>query len=345
MSLFTFNSDIKVEAAATSSSLSLISLLITAVAIILGLATIYSIKPLLLSRDERNLLLRDKKDIEIIILGDSTERAIDSSGISDNCLNLALGASGYATWEPIFISAIRNLTSLRTVVISGDPMSILRDGIRSRKGDLTDILHRGAKVSDITGLSMGVRLENYIRHESILGDVLSGPKLSWGGVSKLLKHFGCLPNKQASYPYSPNEGRQKKLMYFRMFEDEAHVSENQRALERILLLARDEQLRVILIRTPVTEDFFAANQESWEKLAGKIVHFTESIIPPNCVKIIDYSNDPRFSLKDFGDPNHLTQDARREFTRMISQPIKEFSTKSSCYRNGHVENFFGLHPV
>jgi hypothetical protein len=338
MSLFTFNSDIKVEEVATSTRLSLISFMIAAIAIIAGLVTIDLIKPQLLSRDENNLLLRDKKDIEIIILGDSTERAIDPGGISGDCLNLAFGASGYTAWEPIFTSAIRNFPNLKTLIISGDPMSILRDGIGLRNGDFKDILRLGGRVSDIPGLSMAVRLENYIRYESIICDVISGPKLSWDGVSKIPKHFGWRPKKKKGhFTYRPNEGRQKKLSYSRVFEDAFHLSENRSALGRMLVLARDVKLSVILIRTPVTEDFFTVNQESWEKLAGEIVHFTESIIPPNCVKIIDYSNDPRFLLKDFADPNHLTIDARREFTRMISPPIKEFGTKRICYVAGDMD--------
>lgn len=332
MSLFTFNSDIKVEEVATSTRLGLISLMITAVAIITGLVTIYAIKP----RDQSNLLHRNKGDTEIVILGDSTESVgIDPSGISANCLNLSIGGSGYTTWEPVLISAIRNFPGIRTVVISGDPMSLLRDGLGPRKGDLSDLLRRGARISDIPGLSMKVRLESYIRHESILSGVLSEPRLSWAGIDKLLKRFGSpLPSKKSPYSFSPDDGNKKKLMYSRMFKAKAHVSENRRALERMLLLARDEQLRVILIRPPVTEDFFTANQEHWEEWAREIERITKDIIPGNCLTIIDFSNAPRFLREDFADPNHLSQHGRQKFTRMIGQPIKQFNEKDNCYKTG-----------
>jgi hypothetical protein len=328
MHSFTFNSEPEVELVAADGPLSIRSVMVIIAALVVGF---YSCKGLAEFHQPGSWkILRDTDwaNLKVIILGDSTEAAaVDATLLSEPSMNLSVSGSGFSTWLPVLKGVLPRAPMLETVVISCDPMSVLRDGLGPRKGDMSDLVLRGTRVQDLHQLTWREKGETFIRYKTGLSLVLSRKRIAWPGLISLMKEGRMFPSAHV-FESLPSEGSSKKKMYFKMFAENKHVSENETALKSMLEIFKENNLRIVWVRTPVTQPFFEEGQDEWEAHTVKILDQVREFFPKEEIQVFNEALLFPDDLEKFNDPNHVSASGRKIFTDALDHFLlhKELET-------------------
>lgn len=321
MSSFTSSSDPGSEATASDTRPSIVAILMIGTSLIAALAAAEACRLAITPADHQRICGQDRTSIRTVVIGDSTElAAIDSHAIGPDCVNLSISGSGFATWEPILTSAVRELPELQTVIMSADPMSVLRDGFGPRHHDYSDLYACGALPSDIKGMAMDKQTSDYVRYKSPLRILCAGPRLTWTGLCSFLRRLQVLPREAG--PFTRRQGAEKKSGYVQMFSDKTQVGINLAALRRLLSLIQEHQLDLVLVRTPVTRSFYQTRQAEWESWHGQILAVVDESLGTGRAATISLEQPDGFSLQDFWDPNHLNEAGKNRFSELLRSRLK-----------------------
>lgn len=322
MSSFTFSSEPDVEGCVSDDRISIRTLAFIVASIILGyFLSLYmnSLHPV-----EMWELKNDTnwEQLELIVVGDSSEQAaIERELFENSAINISVPGSGYSAWLPVFRGALSKSSSVRIVVMSCDPMSRFRDGLTPRGNDLSDLVLRGAKSSDLDTISWIARVETFLRYETFLATVLSKPKASWADLTRWLTAGGFI-QPQSAYEFTPEQGVSKKRAYFNSFEKKHCIDANEQAFLEMLSIVKGQGIQLILVRTPVTREFQREGAADWESHYNWIVETAKSNLGELNVEIFDGSMMFADDLTKFSDPNHVNTSGRKVFTERLNDFIQ-----------------------
>jgi hypothetical protein len=331
MSSFTFSSEPDVEKCVSDKPLSVWTLVFVVFSVFVGFSLsdyISSLYPVGAANIRYETVW---DDIEVVILGDSSEAAaIDQTLLAENSLNVSVSGSGYSAWKPVFRGVVSRTPNLRYIVMSCDPMSRLRDGLTPRGDDLSDLVLRGAFSADLDGVSPVVRFETFLRYETFLATVLSKPKAGWVDLIRWLTAADYLPVK-AEFKYSSKDGALKKREYIKMFERQNSIESNEAGLQEMLSLIEERGIQLVLVRTPVTREFKAEDELKWESHYERIQGIVDEQFGVGEVPTFDGSMMFADDLDKFNDPNHVNAGGRTLFTERLNNFISShFATRDEA---------------
>jgi hypothetical protein len=328
MSSFTFSSEPDVEECVSDDRISIWTLVFIIVSMALGYFLsqyIYSLHTVGVWELKNDT---NWKQLELIVVGDSSEQAAIKAELFENsAVNISVPGSGYSAWLPVFRGGLSRSSSVRVVVMSCDPMSRLRDGLTPRGDDLSDLVLRGAKSSDLDTISRIARFETFLRYETFLATVLSKPKASWVDLTRWLTAGGFIQPKSA-FKFTPEQGFFKKRDYFDFFEKKHCIDANEQAFLEMLSIVKEQGMQLILVRTPVTREFQLEGAVEWESHYDWIVKTAKSKLGESNIEIFDGSMMFADDLTKFRDPNHVNASGREVFTERLNDFIQSSFTVS-----------------
>ena len=92
---------------------------------------------------------------------------------------------------------------------------------------------------------------------------------------------------------------------------------NTQNLENLVAILQAKKINVLLLSTPVTQNIYAKYDSTFINMKTRFIrHITSSY---SNIKYADFSLDPRFTIKDFYDPNHLNSIGAVKFSKIIRQ--------------------------
>ena len=260
-------------------------------------------------------------DVKVIVLGDSTEKiAIDAAALDRPAVNLSINGSGYEAWWPIFEANLARMPDARILVLSADPMSILRDGLGQRRGDLSDLVELHVPWWSLPGLSRRERVGHWVRTGSPVCAIARSGRLSLPQLRRWIN----APQRRRKIRrnrFTPEQGEAKKRGYADAFREINAYAANATALDHILALARERDMHVVLVRTPVVEDFKQTEAAWWEPFGDEVHRRAARWIPLSRLHAFDGSERPDYGYELFKDPNHLNRRGAAAFTDELNAAI------------------------
>ena len=165
----------------------------------------------------------------------------------------------------------------------------------------------------------------YAKHSvlSRYGFELSSMSNFWG---KVLRHWkrdmadcdsmgwGCgyVASKRNPADFQPERIREHH------FHDWSSTLANRRDVDSIASWCQNRRVRLVLLMTPVSSGY-TKKAEPWQ--LGYVRSVADSCRQAYGAQVADYSCDPRFSDDDFFDPDHLSDDGARKFSRILASEL------------------------
>ncbi len=262
---------------------------------------------------KRDYIQKNKDKIENLILGSShTFKGIDPQYLSPNSFNLAYSGQSLIFDEMLLKKYFTSSKNLKRIII---PISYMT-----------------FREMDNQGLSSPRRYD-YLRYHGIGRDNISifdidsyliTPNKGMKQVYYLLKVFlrkGTLVTSdslglEVNYRKECNDFQQDALDAFADHSKGKAISDsNIKSLNRIIEFAKENDIDVVLTRTPKTKEYLDLLDEEYIKDIKLIVN--NLVDKNNNVMFYDYSQDSNFTHKHFYDSNHLNTEGAKIFSKLL----------------------------
>lgn len=298
-------------------------------------------------------------DAEILFLGNSQQRSLDVTRFCRPTLNISVGGSDYSTHFSILRNLKRHLPRLQVVVVGFDTLLLRTNAIADRNGDYEELEAWGVPWWDLPEVSPGEQFLYFLSHNKLLRPVLCGPKLdqpelakriTWQGIFSRVGMPHAVAQVQDTAPFSPSvtadttpprsdihkivapytvapaDGKKKMRHYIKVFNEYSHSEVNRTAFLGMLRFCRENDLRMVLLRTPTTKAFWSNRPEAWDRELEALYEEGVSVYGED-LPLWDEERSYTYEDDQFEDPNHLIKYyIHRILTPRINQRLVEFFT-------------------
>lgn len=138
-------------------------------------------------------------------------------------------------------------------------------------------------------------------------------------VALSLIRNGKEPIKQDEVHWELNEiGAEKEAAYHESLRSPSAKEVNLRALKHFAGVLKAHSIKLAIVTTPVTQFYLnALDQKQFQEVQNDIIAAAQGAE----VLSKDYLRDPRFSLSDFYNVDHMTEGGRLKYTALLNEEI------------------------
>jgi len=265
------------------------------------------------------------KDPVVMVLGDSTEMGIvDVSMAGLPTFNATVRASSASVWEYVWDANKDKCRDLRYLIVSSDPLSIVREGMRVYEGDYSMLMDLEVSPWDLPREDLRKNAEWWLLSRHVVAALTKQERVTYAPVKRLLQRRLRLKFTEVDpldYTYKSAVG--KKDFYLQSLAFKDAYRHNAEAYRNIFRDCRERGIRVILLRTPVEKAFFDHESGIWEPYHERILAIAEEVLGPDGFVELDLSQDPKFRQEHFADPNHLINEVRPVAQEQVEAILKK----------------------
>jgi len=301
--------------------------------------------------------------VEVLFLGNSQLRNIDTSTFPRRSLNAALAGSDYSIKYALLRALAPRMPDLRLLVLGFDNVPLQTSGIRNRKGDYKQLIKAGIPWWDIPDTSALEQFLYFISYNRLLQPLLVGPKLD---IDQLQKHAHFqvvrgdaksndtnaqetkgLPDDMArshirpGFSYAPEDGAKKIDMYVRLRQQDNNLIGNRKAFGKMMGYCAAHEIQPVLLRAPTTNAFWEKRPPDWEEELRDLMSLAQEQFKGE-IPLWDEEHSGAYPLEDFDDPNHLTRDTGKAlFSARLNDLINAFFAAQAASKGARGETSDG----
>lgn len=272
---------------------------------------------------------------QILVLGNSQLRAIRPEVLAFPAADLAIGGSDYAIQDALLASIAPEMPKLKVVVVGLDNIPLLTPAMKKRRGDFTELMDLGMDWWRLPDLSLGRRLGCGFRNIPLFRPLFASRKLDVEQIGKLARRSAQPPPVETSqrllptqvhpgFEFAPVDGERKMERYVQTLREEHNLANNWRHYLNILKYCAGHGLKLALVRTPTTSEFWRARPRAWDEQAAEMISQANAILPANQIRLWDLERNASFEVDSFRDPNHLSPEGAVRLTQLCNEFLTGF---------------------
>jgi len=264
---------------------------------------------------KNNYLKQHAAEIETLILGSSQEYyGLNPEYFSGEAFNACHVSQGYDMDFALLNKYISEMQSLKTLILPVSYTSISMDIENSAEAwrYKNYVIYYGLdrwrvnNSSELLAMKSSVNLKRLRDYYLDRKDEITCSALGWG------KNF------KAENSSSPEEtvGNMRRHTVGSPERLKAVVEKNRREMQKIIDLARERGATVILYATPIS-DAYRRNRLPAQRAVAR--HTAAELASVNsCCRVLDLSDDPRFTDADFFDADHLNDIGAKKLSIIVN---------------------------
>jgi hypothetical protein len=287
------------------------------------------------------LIDRQRAALEVLVLGSSHEYAgVNTDRMSLSAFNLAMPSQSLAQSAELGLKYLPQPRAAGSATGSTLPLPRLRHVLLG--------IGYFALPYRMSG-SAEPRLGFYMRAYHVFADTTFRDRINparylystiygWGAVQTLVRrsaaidfsgHLSATGYDPVGLPGLPADAGPSyfaasavaRAAFHHGLADPANIPRNLELLRRLAAQCHVAGVRLLLFTSPVTSDYAAAfGDATWQKYRAAI----EQVAREVHVSYLDYSRDPAFGWRDFGDADHLNADGAAKFTNILSEQLRQY---------------------
>jgi hypothetical protein len=274
----------------------------------------------------------DYSRVEVLLIGNSQYRCIDTAQFCRPALNISIGGSDYSTQYALLRNLAPEMPELKVLIIALDNLPLRTPAIARRKGDYEQLYRWGVPWWDIPDIPFMERARFFITRNRLLKPVLTGPKLdekelarylSFARLRRLLLPQAAAAEKGADSPetddagdlpppdvvregfsFAPARGKGKINGYSRELTQRHNLESNRNAFFGMVRYCRDHEIRLVFLRTATTKAFWQNRPPEWDAEIAALRRQAEALYGGE-IPLWDEERSYDYDDTQFDDPNHL----------------------------------------
>jgi len=118
-------------------------------------------------------------DVEVLLIGNSQYRRIDTDRLCRPAANISIGGSDYAVQAALLRNLAPGMPNLKVLILALDNLPLRTPAIANRNGDYESLVQKGIPWWDIPDTGPWEKLHFHLTRNSLLKPVMVGPKLEF----------------------------------------------------------------------------------------------------------------------------------------------------------------------